>query len=191
MSIDLAAIQRRLKAEKRSAQLQRRPDAALALCHGRSCSRRRFACCSTPASISTPPPTGSPARSPRSCDTAIAIIPGVCLAELTYGLGGLDPADKRTRENRETIEDIIGRIAGDEHLVIPDGNDWAIAGMLAGMLKRTQRYGREQSRKALSDCLLFASALCEGLILLTANLARVRSPPADFPEARVAFYRAA
>jgi predicted nucleic acid-binding protein len=190
MSIDLAAIQRRLKPEKRSAQLQRRPDAALPFATADlvpAGARMLFdTCVYIDAAADRLPGEVAALLRRRHCHHS-----GVCLAELTYGLGGLDPADKRTRENRETIEDIIGRIAGDERLVIPDGNDWAMAGMLAGMLKRTQRCGREQSRKALSDCLLFASALREGLILLTANLAEFDLLQQIFREARVAFYRAA
>lgn len=114
----------------------------------------------------------------------------VRLVKLTAGLGELDPTDKRTPRNRAAIEEIIARIGDDERMVVPDDHEWAMAGMLAGMLKQTQRYGTEQRRKALADCLLFVSALRDGLILLTANLAEFDLLHQLFPEARVAFYRA-
>ena len=190
MSIDLAAIQRRLKPEKRTAQLQRRPDAALPFANADLIPPGARMLLDTCVYIDT--------AADRLPDEIAALLrrrhchhSSVCLAELTYGLGELDPTDDRTAKNREVIGDIVTRIAGDERLVIPDGNEWAMAGMLAGMLKRTQRYGREQRRKALSDCLLFVSALREGLILLTANLAEFDLLHQIFPEARVAFYRAA
>jgi hypothetical protein len=61
-------------------------------------------------------------------------------------LGALDPTDRRTPDNRAA---------------------WAMAGMLAGILKRTQRCGTEQRRKALADCLLFVSALKAGIAVGT------------------------
>jgi predicted nucleic acid-binding protein len=188
MSIDLAAIRRRLKPERRTAQLQRRPDAALPFADADRLPQGARILLDTCVYIDT-----AAGRLPN--DVAALLRrrhhhhSSVCLAELTYGLGELDPTDARTPRNRETIEDIVMRIVGDERLVIPDGNDWATAGMLAGVLKRTQRYGKEQRRKALSDCLLFASALREGLTLLTANLAEFDLLHQLFPDARVAFYR--
>jgi predicted nucleic acid-binding protein len=189
MSVDLRAIERRLKPEKRTAQLQRRSDDALPFANADLVPIGTRVLLDTCVYID--------AAADRLPDGIAALLPrrfhhhsGVCLAELTAALGELDPTDRRTPGNRATIEAIIARIADDERMVVPDDHEWAMAGMLAGMLKRTQRYATEQRRKALADCLLFVSALRGGLILLTANLAEFDLLHQIFPEARIAFYRA-
>jgi predicted nucleic acid-binding protein len=189
LTFDLAAVRRRLKPEKRRAHLRRRPDEDL------------------PFADATLVPEGARLLLDTCVylDTAADRLPdgialllkrrihhhsSVCLSELTYGLGALDPRDPRTSADRGVLEDIVSRIAEDERTVTPDDHCWAMAGMLAGLLKRTQGYGKEQRRKALADCLLFASAMRAGLILLTANLAEFDPLHQLFPEARIVFYRA-
>lgn len=115
----------------------------------------------------------------------------VCITELTYALGALDPEDARTPRRRRAIEAIVTGIVAHRRTVVPDEHAWASAGVLAGILRRTQGYGREHRRKALSDCLLLASALRNGFVLVSANLAEFDLLHQMLPEARLALYRPA
>lgn len=111
------------------------------------------------------------------------------MAELTLALGELAPDGPRYAERRAFLHDAIARMARDDRIVSPDDQGWALAGALAGLLSRTQGFGREQRRKALADCLIYVTAMRNGLILLTANVAEFDLLHQLLPEARVAFYR--
>lgn len=113
----------------------------------------------------------------------------VCLAELAQALGELDPRDARTPQRRKAVESIIARVTDDDRTVSPDEHGWAMAGLLAGMLRRLQGFGEEQRRKAMADSLIFVTALRNGLTLLTANVAEFDLLQQLLPETRVAFYR--
>jgi predicted nucleic acid-binding protein len=115
----------------------------------------------------------------------------VCAAELTYALGVLDPKDPRTKQQGKVLAEILDRIAATGRTIPPHETDWAAAGVMAGILSRSQSYATDQKRKALADCLVFLSALRLGLTLLTANLAEFDLLQQILPEARVAFYRIA
>ena len=137
------------------------------------------------------------AAADRLPDGVAALLPravlhhsSVCLAELTYGLGALDPRDRRSRANCQVLEDVVVRAQESGRIVVPDDSAWATAGMLAGMLARLQGYGREQRRKVLLDSLLFLSALKSGMTLLTANLTDFDLMLQLLPDSRVTFYRA-
>ena len=189
LTFDLAAIRRRLKPEKRIAHLRRRPDAALPFANADLVPIGAHVLLDTCVYVDTAADR-LPIEVARLLARRIHHHSAVCLAELGYGLGELDPSDPRTPGDRRVLQHIIGRIADEERMAVPDDHAWAMAGMLAGILKRTQGYGKEQRRKALADCLLFVTALRNGLIFLTANLAEFDPLHQLFPEARVAFYRA-
>jgi hypothetical protein len=133
MSVDLRAIERRLKPEKRAAQLQRRSDDALPFANADLVPIGTRVLLDTCVYID--------AAADRLPDAIAALLPrrfhhrsSVCLAELTAAFGELDPTDRRTPRNRATIEEITARIGDDERMVVPDDHEWAMAGMLAGML---------------------------------------------------------
>jgi len=113
----------------------------------------------------------------------------VCLAELAYSLGALDPGHPGTARNRRVIEDIIARAEADGRTESPDTETWLAAGVLAGILARTQHYDRAQRRKALADSLVLATALHLDLIVLTADLTEFDLLQQLIPESGVLFYR--
>lgn len=112
----------------------------------------------------------------------------VCVGELVFGLGAMQPEHPRTRASSAVIIDIVERIAGGR-IIKPDAEAWAMAGMLAGTAARLQRYAAEDRRRALADALILASALKAGLTVLTANIADFDPLQQLLPEARIAFYR--
>ena len=72
----------------------------------------------------------------------------------------------------------------------PDDEIWGMAGMLSGMLARTQDYNEPQRRKLLNDCLILLTARKHGQILLTANIADVGPVSQIVDDARLVCYRA-
>jgi len=55
-------------------------------------------------------------------------------------------------------------------ILTPDRETWREAGILAGLLARLQRYGKNEQRKALNDALIFLSAARNGCVVLTRNV---------------------
>jgi predicted nucleic acid-binding protein len=54
-------------------------------------------------------------------------------------------------------------------LLVPDGEAWLEAGVIAGSLARTQGFQRHQRKECLNDALVFLAATRAGLPVLTAN----------------------
>jgi predicted nucleic acid-binding protein len=190
LAFRLSTIRRRLKPERRLDRLARRVDRELPFADPKRLPPGAAVLLDTCVYLDT--------AADRLPDEVAALLArsvlhhsSVCLAELTYGLGALDPRDRRSRANGRVIEDMVTRIQDSGRIVVPDDVAWATAGMLAGMLARLQGYGAGQRRKALLDSLLFLSALSSGLTLLTANLAEFDLMLQLLPAPRVAFYRAA
>ncbi len=98
---------------------------------------------------------------------------GVACAELAISAGVLDPAHPGTAQNRATIMGVLQAIS-DTDIVQPSAAAWAEAGMVAGILTRTQHLAGPKKnlspvevccqeglrRKLINDALLFLSA-CE------------------------------
>lgn len=120
--------------------------------------------------------------------TRLASHSSVCVGELMFGLGALQPEHPRTPGSSTAVSAIVERIAGGR-VVEPDAEAWAMAGMLAGTASRLQRYGAKDRRKALADALILASALKAGLTVLTANIADFDPLQQLLHEARIVFYR--
>lgn len=107
---------------------------------------------------------------------------GVACAELAISAGVLDPAHPGTAGNRATIMKVLQAIS-DTDIVQPSAAAWAEAGMVAGILARTQHLAKPKKslspveaccqeglrRKLINDALLFLSACEQGAILVSAN----------------------
>jgi hypothetical protein len=95
---------------------------------------------------------------------------GLCIGELAFGLGGLDPAHGATAGNRSVILDILARISADTVVDLsPEG--WARAGVLAGALARMQGFALDRRRALFVDAALFVSAAETGMTLVSGNIA--------------------
>lgn len=107
---------------------------------------------------------------------------GVACAELAISAGILDPAHPGTAGNRASIMGLLQAIGGTD-VVAPSAAVWAEAGMMAGILARTQHLARPKKglspaeagcqeglrRKLINDALLFLSACEQGAILVSMN----------------------
>lgn len=107
---------------------------------------------------------------------------GIACSELAISAGILDPAHPGTTLNRAAIMEVLEAIRGAE-TVEPSAAAWAEAGMIAGILARTQHLARSKKdlspveaccqeglrRKLLNDALIFLSACEQEAILVSAN----------------------
>lgn len=106
----------------------------------------------------------------------------VACAELTISLGILDPRHPETARNRRAITALLDSIS-ETDMVAPSAGAWVEAGMIAGILARTQHLAtpkRQLSaaeaccqegrrRKLLNDALIFLTACELGAILVSEN----------------------
>jgi predicted nucleic acid-binding protein len=170
LGFDLERALRRLKPQKRSQPLTRRPDSELSWAFDE-------------------PPIGAPlfldtsvyldvlqGRTPVAVDNLLTYRicqhSAVSLAELTHVFGRLDPAHPSTQDVLKTVQETIDDIPP-HRLHSPDSEIWGEAGILAGELFRLSgapnASGHE--RKYLNDALIYLQAGTLGANVLTANIA--------------------
>lgn len=101
-------------------------------------------------------------------DTALLWHCSVCIAEITAGIGNYDPAAARWRRTRRQYG-ILLRSIPETRLLVPDANSWHLAGMISGMLARTQGFQPHQRKECLNDALIYLTAAKHGLPVLSAN----------------------
>lgn len=109
-------------------------------------------------------------------------------AELAAAIGLLDPARLETREIVEQIRAVIERRPS-YRTIVPDPEIWREAGILSGILARLQGYGKDHRRRALNDALLLASARKHGCVVLTRNVVDFDLLQQLHPAASVLFYK--
>jgi len=126
---------------------------------------------------------------------------GIACSEMTTAVGILDPAHSKTPDSSAPIVQLLETIdtAG---MVVPSGTAWAEAGMIAGILARTQLLSRSKKemspveyccergrrRELLHDVLLYLTALENDAILVTANAKDIDLVRRIKPGAHVLFY---
>ena len=129
---------------------------------------------------------------------------GVACAELAVSAGILDPAHPGTAQNRAAIMEVLEAV-NDTEIVQPSAAAWAEAGMIAGILARTQHLARPKKalspveaccqeglrRKLINDALLFLSACEQGAILVSMNSRDMDLLLRFRPEAHVLLFRPA
>lgn len=90
-------------------------------------------------------------------------------AELSALAGLLDPTHPETAN-------VVAQIAASidfrpvHRILVPDRETWRESGIIAGLLARLQRYGKDKQRKALNDALIFLTAIKHGCTVLTRNV---------------------
>jgi len=92
----------------------------------------------------------------------------VCVGELAYALGRLDPAHPDTPASLGYIMDALDRVRP-YRMLTPDNDDYIEAAIIAGTLVRTQGLATPERRKLLHDALVFLTARRIGYPVLTAN----------------------
>jgi predicted nucleic acid-binding protein len=90
-------------------------------------------------------------------------------AELAALAGLLDPTHPETSLAIAQVAASIDLRPG-HRILTPDRETWREAGILAGLLARLQKYGKDEQRKALNDALIFLTAAKNGCVVLTRNL---------------------
>lgn len=127
---------------------------------------------------------------------------GVACSELAISVGILTPDHPTTPAYRDPILNLLAAIDVDD-TVAPSAAAWCEAGILAGILARTQHLNRSRKkltpeedccqkgkrRKLLNDALVFLSAIESNAILLTGNVADIDLLLRFKPTARVLLYR--
>jgi predicted nucleic acid-binding protein len=101
-------------------------------------------------------------------DRALVYHCSVCLSELATGLANADPS----RRSWVTIRDHYCRMFDaipTGRILNPDPQIWAEAGVVTGLLARTQGYHKHRLRQCLNDVLIYLTATRAGLPVLTAN----------------------
>jgi predicted nucleic acid-binding protein len=111
-------------------------------------------------------------------------------AELSAAIGLLDPGHPGTSEIIEQIMAVIERRPS-YRTIVSDPEIWREAGILSGILGRLQGYGKDkyQRRRALNDALLFASARKHGCVALTRNVVDFDLLQQLDPSGSVLFYK--
>lgn len=93
----------------------------------------------------------------------------LCVGELAFGFGRLDPSHRDTDRNRSAITGILDRLVPDAFVhLTPAG--WAKAGVLAGSLARVQGFAQDRRRALFLDAALFVTAQEAGLTLVSGNI---------------------
>ena len=89
-------------------------------------------------------------------------------AELAALSGLLDPSRVETGTVTAQVAASI-EMRPAHRILTPDRDIWREAGILAGLLARLQRYGKDEQRKTLDDALIFLTATKYGCAVLTRN----------------------
>jgi predicted nucleic acid-binding protein len=167
LTIDLRAGLRRIKPERRIAQLKKRPAQELLAAANFSAIGRAALLPDTNVYIRSAAGT-LPAAVADLLDRGLLFHCSVCVSELATGVGNLHPASRGWAQVRDYYSDLIDSFPS-TRLLIPDAQDWAEAGLIAGVLARTQSFQPHQRRECVNDALIFLTAAKAGLPVLTNN----------------------
>ena len=115
----------------------------------------------------------------------------VCLAELTYAFGRLDPGHNDTKAALRHVRKTVSEEIQPHRLFAPSQDVWGNAGILAGLVFRLRKLPRKQGheRKLLNDALLYLQARKIGCSVLTRNVEDFDVLNQLVPGGWVLFYR--
>lgn len=129
---------------------------------------------------------------PRGAQRLVAGSPlfhcSVCIAEIAYAFGRLDPTHPATPSALDFLRGILERVQI-FRTVAPARDAYLEAGIIAGTLTRTQSLGREGRRKLMHDALVFLAARQIGYPVLTANAEDFDLIQQLAPGGKVLYYR--
>jgi predicted nucleic acid-binding protein len=170
LSIDLDALLRRRKPERRGTALAQRPlDALLAA----------ESVADQPGRLSYVPDTTVyihqasgrlPSGARRLIERGLAFHCTVCLSELTVGLGHRNPEVAGYKDAREHFIELFESIPT-SRVLQPDPTTFVDAGLIAGVLARVQTFQAAQRKQCLNDALIYLTAARAGYPVLTENRA--------------------
>jgi len=167
LSIDLDALLRRWKPDRRTSQLRPRPAADLVSAASVSGTRRLPLVPDTTVYIHNV--AGSlPPDAEALLDGALQWHCSVCLGEITIGIANYSPAAPGWQTVQDAYAEVFRAIPG-SRVLTPDDGVWLSAGLISGTLARTQGLQRHQRKELLNDALIYLTAAKAGLPVLTAN----------------------
>lgn len=120
-------------------------------------------------------------------DRALLFHCSVALAELAVGVGKADPAGAKWPALRDHYASLFAAVPP-SRLLTPDAQIWADAGLIAGMLARTQHFQPHQRKECLNDALILLTAARAGVAVLTSNRGEFDLIQQIAPETRFVFY---
>ncbi|MCV3242083.1 hypothetical protein ABID19_005751 [Mesorhizobium robiniae] len=132
----------------------------------------------------------SPAEVDRLLTYRLCHHSAVCLSELTYAFGRLDPKHTSTKIALETIRATVADIP-EHRLHAPDSAIWGQSGILAGLLFRMSNLpkGEGHERKFVNDALVCLQARQLGASVLTGNIRDFDFLSQLVPTGRIVLYR--
>jgi predicted nucleic acid-binding protein len=167
LTIDPAAIARRIKPDKRRTQLKARPlDNLVSASDIAGTGRARLLLDTNVYIYAAGGKLSADAQS--VLEQCISFHSSVCIAELTTGVANANPAHARWVAKRDHYFELI-RTIPEHRLLIPDHEIWAEAGLIAGTLSRVQGFQPHRRKECLNDALIYLSAAKAGISVLTAN----------------------
>jgi len=186
LSFDIAASLRRLKPQKQTTPLQRRPDTELLFVEAVDAA-------GSPLLLDTTVYIDAlQDRLPSSVAELLRVRQlnhsSVAVGELAHLLGRLDPAHPATAKVCDTIERTIANIPG-HRLLAPPVAVTAEAGILTGLYARLQGLAKQDKQPLFNDAQLFLQAQAQGCYLLTRNIGDMDCLQQLQPAGRVLFYR--
>ena len=186
MSFELGTTLRRLKPDKRTAPLTRRPDSELPFI-GDETIAGPGVLLDTTVYIDLlrdrlPPDVEQLVRTRSLNHSAVA------LAELVHLFGRLDPAHPDTARTLAPIRAAIEQIPL-HRLTAPSVQALAEAGIVTGVIARLTGLAKSDRQPLLNDATLFIQALESGFTLLSGNVADMDLIGQVVPAGRVLIYR--
>jgi len=169
LTIDLKKIIRSRKPEKHQAQLTVRSDTALIRASDIAGKGRQVFVPDTNIYIMNAAGTLPPAAT-IIVDQGLMFHCAVCLAELSVGVGNYAPMAAEWQTVANHYVDMLASIPANR-LLVPDAQTWADAGMVAGVLARTQDFQKQLLKELLNDALVYLCAAKHVLPVLTNNKA--------------------
>jgi hypothetical protein len=169
LTIDLRKIIRSRKPEKHQVQLVARPDTDLICASDIAGKGRQVFVPDTNIYI-----MDAAGILPRAAETMIdqglMFHCSVCLAELSVGVGKYSPKAPDWQKVADHYAGMFASIPANR-VFVPDAQTWADAGMVAGILARTQSFQKKQSKELLNDAVIYFCAAKNGVPVLTDNKA--------------------
>ena len=167
MSIDLRDTLRRRKPERRLAQLMARNSGELLGVDDFAPSGRALLMPDTNVYIRAAGGT-LPASVRKLIERALLFHCSVCLAELATGVANANPSLPSWAALRGHYVELFNSIRS-ARLLNPDPQVWSDAGVVAGVLARTQGFQRHERKECLNDALIYLTATKSGVPVLTAD----------------------
>jgi predicted nucleic acid-binding protein len=186
LSIDLRNVLRRRKPARRVSQLIARPARDLLWLGDLPESVPKALLLDTNVYINRAAGRLSPALR-EAIDQALLFHCSVALAELAVGVANAKPGQPNWPALRDHYAELFADIPA-SRLVTPDAQVWVDAGVIAGIIARTQGFQPNQRKECLNDALIFLAGAKAGLPVLTANRDDFDFIQQIAPEGRFIYY---